>query len=165
MRDAFRVSGLQGVGDLDTQLQQLAGREGLGGDAVLQRLPFQKLHDDEGPAFIFADVVDGADVGVVEGGGGARFALEALERLAIARKLLGQKLQGDAAAEARVFGLVNHAHAAAPELLNDAIVGNGLADHDPSPMRRSRSWKRGSPRRLSNRGSTLIHTRCWEWSS
>src|SRR6059036_3061974 len=96
-----------------------------------------------------------ADVGMVEGGRGAGFTLEAFERLAIARKLLGQKLQGDAAAEARVFGLVHHAHAAAPELLEDAIVGDGLADHGGSPMRRRRSWYRGSERRLSNRGSTL----------
>src|SRR5712692_3871359 len=102
---------------------------------------------------------------MVEGGGGAGFALEALERLAIARKLLGQKLQGDAAAEARVFGLVHHAHTAATELLEDAIVRDGLADHEPSPIRRSRSWKRGSPRRLSNCGETLIQVSRWEWSS
>ena len=93
---------------------------------------------------------------MVEGGGGARFALETLERLPIARKLLGQKLEGDAAAEARVFGLVDHTHSAGAELLDDSIVGDSLADHDPSPMRRSRSWKRGSPRRLSSCGSTLI---------
>ena len=76
---------------------------------------------------------------MVEGGGGARFALEALERLAIARKLLGQKLQRHAAAQARVFGFVDHTHTAAPELLDDAIVRDGLADHGPSPMRHSKS--------------------------
>ena len=67
MCDALRVGGLQRVGDLDTQFQQLVGREGLGGDAMLERLPFQQLHHDEGLAFVSADVVNGADVGMVEG--------------------------------------------------------------------------------------------------
>ena len=33
--------------------------------------------------FVFADVVDGADVGMIERGGGLGFALEALESLRI----------------------------------------------------------------------------------
>jgi hypothetical protein len=31
--------------------------------------------------------------------------------------------------QASVFGFVNHAHPAASELLDDPVVGNGLADH------------------------------------
>ena len=31
-----------------------------------QRLPFDELHDDERTIVIFADIVDGADVGMVE---------------------------------------------------------------------------------------------------
>jgi len=125
-------------------------------------------HDNEGPSprliNDFANVVDGADVGMVEGGGSAGFALEALERLAIFRKFLGQKLQGNASAEPGVFGLIHHAHTAATELLDD-VVGDGLADHGANPMRRSRSWKRGSPRKLSNCGQTLIQVSRKEWSS
>ena len=61
-------------------------------------------------------VVDRADVGVVQRGGRARLALEALERLRVAAELLGQELQRDAAAELRVLRLVDDAHAAAAEL-------------------------------------------------
>jgi hypothetical protein len=32
-------------------------------------------------------------------------------------------------ASRRVFGLVNHAHPAAAELLDDAVMRNGLTDH------------------------------------
>ena len=51
------------------------------GDDVLERRAIEKFHGDEGAAVVFADVVDGADVGMVQRGGGAGFALEAFERL------------------------------------------------------------------------------------
>ncbi len=82
------------------------------GDAFAKRLTFEELHGDEGAAFVFADFVDGTDVGMVEGGGGAGFALEALKGLAIVSESLGQKLQCDMAAEAEVFSLEYLAHAA-----------------------------------------------------
>jgi hypothetical protein len=34
--------------------------------------------------------------------------------------------------KAIVFGLVNHAHAATAEFLEDTVVRNGLADHGPN---------------------------------
>ncbi len=78
---------------------------------------------------LLADVVNGADVGVVQGGGGLGFALEAAQGLRISGDLIGKEFQGDEAMEASVFGLVNHAHAATAQLFDDAIVGDGLADH------------------------------------
>src|SRR5688572_2497512 len=92
---------------------------------------------------------------MVERGGGTGFALETLQSLAIFGKLLGKELQGDAASEPCVFGLVHHAHAPAPELLDDSIVRDGLADHGGNTMPRSRSCYCGSERRPSSPGSTL----------
>ena len=66
--------------------------------------------------FILADVVNGADVGMVQRGCGARFALEALASLGILRQFFGKELQRNAAAEALIFRLVDHAHSAAAEL-------------------------------------------------
>ena len=45
-----------------------------------------------------------------------------------------QELQGDEAMEASVLGLVNHTHPAAAELLDDAVVRDGLADHCGNAM-------------------------------
>ena len=96
---------------------------------MLQRLAVEKLHGDEGLAVFFADVVNGANVGVVQGRCGLGLALKAGERLRVAGYFIGKEFQGHEPMQARVFGFVNHAHAATAEFLDDAIVGNGLADH------------------------------------
>ena len=80
-------------------------------------------------AFLLADVVNSADVGMIQSGRGLRFALEAAKRLRVAGHFVGQELQGDEAMEASVFGLVDDAHPAAAELFDDAVMRNGLADH------------------------------------
>ena len=74
----------------------------------------------------FADFVDGADVGVIEGGGGAGFAAKALEGLRVVGDFVGEKFQGDEAAEFGVFGFEDHAHAAAADFVEDAVVGDSL---------------------------------------
>src|SRR5947209_19021612 len=75
------------------------------------------MHDDLGQTEI-------EDRRVVQRGGGARLALEALERLAITGEVVGEKFQGDEAPEPGVFGLVHHAHAAATEPPDNARVGD-----------------------------------------
>ena len=44
---------------------------------------------------MLVDVVDGADVGMIEGRGCLGFALESLQRMAVPGQLFGQELQGD----------------------------------------------------------------------
>jgi hypothetical protein len=43
--------------------------------------------------------------------------------------IFGQELEGDETVEASVLRLVNHAHSAAAQLAQDAVVGDSLADH------------------------------------
>ena len=50
------------------------------------------------------------------------------------RDIFGKKLERDKPTERRVFGLVNYTHPAATELLDDAVVRNGLADHGDAAM-------------------------------
>ena len=112
---------------------------------MLERLPFEKLHGDEGLALVLVDVVDGADVGVVEGGGGTRLALEAFPGLVTREQPLGEELESHLSPQARVLGLVDDAHAPAAQLLEDAVVGDGLADHGDTlrfPNRSLVSWVR-----------------------
>ncbi len=100
-----------------------------GAEDLVERRPVDQLHDDEAAAFVLADVVEGADVGVVEGRGGAGFALEPLGGERIGRHRLGQELQRDVAAEAEILGAVDHAHAAGTQPIDDAVVRDNGTDH------------------------------------
>ena len=101
---------------------------GFAPDVLLQALALQLFHDDEGMAVMVFDFVDGADGGMVQQGRGARLALEALHGLAVAGEIVGKKLDGDMAAQAGVFRLVDHAHPAAAQFAQNAVMGDRLAD-------------------------------------
>src|ERR1700730_4892784 len=96
---------------------------------MLQRDPIQKFHGDESLTAVLANVVNRADVGMIEGGSGLGFALKAGERLLVAGNIIGQEFEGYEAVQARVFRFVHNSHAAATEFLNDVVVRDGFADH------------------------------------
>src|SRR5215813_2337198 len=65
------------------------------------------------------------------------------------RDVLRQELQGDETSKIEVLGLVHHTHPAAAELLDDAVMRDGLPDHwanirsrDSASQRRPGSWRR-----------------------
>jgi hypothetical protein len=77
-------------------------------------------------AALLANVMDRADVGMVERGGGAGLTFESFERLWVVCNIFWQELQGDETPESRVFGLVDHTHPATTELFDDAVMRDGL---------------------------------------
>src|SRR5579863_6827447 len=83
MNDASRVSGVERVGHFDGKRQQQIGFEGMAGDAILQHDTIEKLHGDKRLAILLADVINGADVGVVQGGSSLGFAAKAGESLGV----------------------------------------------------------------------------------
>ena len=119
MNNAFAVGRVERVGNLDGQTEQKVGFEGFSGDPMLERQPVQKLHNDEWLAILLSDFINGADVGMVKGGCGLRLALEARQCLSILGDLVGQKLQGDEAAQSYILGLVDDTHPAAADLLHE----------------------------------------------
>ena len=129
MHDAFGVSGVKPVGNLSRQLEHGVGAKRSSHDAVFECRPIEKLHCDERPSLVLTDLVNGADIWMVQAGGRARLATKALEYLGIASDVVRKELQGDKAPQFGIFGLVDHAHTAAAELFNDAVMGNSLADH------------------------------------
>ena len=96
---------------------------------MLQRQPVQKLHDDEGLPILLPDFMDSADIGMIQCRGCLRLPLEASQRLRVFGYFVGQKLQGYETVQRRILSLVHHTHATAAQLLDDAVVRDGLADH------------------------------------
>jgi len=77
---------------------------------------------------VLADLVNGADVGVIQRGSGAGLALETFESLRIGGQRVRQEFERDAAAEIEIFGFIDDAHAASAEFREDAVMGDGAAD-------------------------------------
>ena len=76
-----------------------------------QRLALHVLHDDEVDAVFVADVVQGADVRVIEGGDRERFALKPGARLRVIEPGGRQDFDRDNAIQPRVARFIHLAHA------------------------------------------------------
>jgi hypothetical protein len=91
-----------------------------------QRLALDVGHGQVRHAVDLADVVDGADVGVAQGAGGAGLAVEPLPHLgAVVLRETGH-LQGDRPVQPRVVDEVHRPHAAPPELADNPVAAQPL---------------------------------------
>ena len=119
--DALPMRLVEGVGDLGRDLQRLVERERPLLEAGGERLPVEMRHDEEVRAVGVADVVDAADMRMIERRDGARLALEPRAQVGIAGDVRREDLDGDAAIEPRVAGFVDFAHAASTQRADDFI--------------------------------------------
>ena len=115
--DPGSVRRLERVGDLDRERQQLIDLERAPADPMLQRRPVEELHDEERAAVLLADIVNGADVGVIQRRRGACLAAESRQGLGIVGEVWRQELQRDEALQPGILGFVDDAHSAAAQLL------------------------------------------------
>ena len=76
MNDVFAMSGIERFGNLDGEVEEPLEVHRLAGYGVLQSLAVQILHGDERAAIFRSDIVDSADIGMIQGRSGLRFALE-----------------------------------------------------------------------------------------
>ena len=129
MNDAAAVRLGQRVGDFEHEFERLVDGQRAPADGLLERAPIDVLHDEEERAVGLVDLVDGADVRVVDGRSGAGLAHEAGARLLVADQVGGQRFDGDDAVQLGVFGFVDDAHAAFAYLSEDAIVKYGFSNH------------------------------------
>ena len=66
MDDPRAVRHVERVGELNGHIQQLLQRERPAGNKVLECRAVEMFHHDEDAAGVFADVVDGADAGMIQ---------------------------------------------------------------------------------------------------
>ena len=128
MDDALAVSAGEAFGDLDCDLEARGRRWPRTGrwrsrcDSLSPRISSMamKLMPSSSPTSWIT-----AMCGMLERGGGAGFADEALAAIAVGHQLGGQDLERDVAIEARVGGAIDHAHAAAADFLDDPVMRDG----------------------------------------
>src|SRR5580658_4015811 len=160
--DSLGVGSVESVGDLCAEIEQLLKIHrlvgGLAVDTAFERLAFQQLHGDEVTSAVLADLVDGADIRVIQSGGGARLALKTVERQRILFCLGRQELERDVAAQVDVLGLIDNTHPAAAQLRDDTVVGDGLADHALADHFGEHSWERVTHVRPVGSGKSNLRT-------
>src|SRR4029453_17074408 len=88
-----------------------------------QGLALQELLHDVGRAVarVRSDVVDDGDVGVIQDARGPSLLLEALEAIRVAREGGREYLDGDVAAQARIFRPVHLAHSPRADRRDDLV--------------------------------------------
>ncbi len=93
-------------------------------DTLLQRRSGQKFHGDERAAALLADVINRADIRMVERRSRFGLTLESFQRLRIARQFVREEFQSHSAVQPGVFSLKNDTHPAATKLFEHTIMGN-----------------------------------------
>jgi hypothetical protein len=122
------MSRIKRICNWHTQIKSFLHFERLAANLMLERLPFEQFHSDEGPAAFLANVMNGADIRMIEGRRRLGLAAETFQGLRIPRKLVGKKLKRDEAIEAHVLGPIHHAHPSATKHFHDSVVRNGAAN-------------------------------------
>jgi hypothetical protein len=105
------VGGFEGVGDLFRDGEGFVEWDRAFGDAVGQSWAIDQLHHQ----VVRADVEQGADIRMIQGGDGFGFALEAIG------ELFGREFDRDFAVQSGIARLPDFAHATAADALDQAI--------------------------------------------
>ena len=132
--DAPGVGRIERLGDLRAEFDDQAGVQRPARQAMLQRLPLQEFHGDEGLAVVLADFVDRANVRVVQRRCGASLTQKPLKSQLFARNAFRKELQRDGPPERGVLGTVYDSHPTAAQSCGDSVVRHalpkeGIGDH------------------------------------
>ena len=115
------VRAVQRVGHLDRIAEDLFHRQRAARQTRRERLALEILHHEIRDAVLLADVVEDADVRVVQRRNCARLAVEPEAQRFVVAVFNRERLDGDGAIEPRVDGLVDLAHAARPDGGHDLV--------------------------------------------
>ena len=123
MDQALLVSIFQGAGASQDDVQGVAHFElAQLVEPLLQAAGFPVLHGHVLVAVVLRHAVTMKDVGMVQLGHEASFALETLDEGLVADQVFGQNLQGNVAVQADLAGLVDGTHATGAQRLDQAIL-------------------------------------------
>ncbi len=147
MHDSRGMGRSQGLGDLTADLQYLIERSFLPSQRS-ERVLVNQLHDDIGLLPILANIVDRANVRMIQRRGHASLSLKSLQEVRILDAIRRQEFQGDLTAEPRILREEDLPHAAFAQSLENFIM-------------REPPREVGSGRRTRNHGEIVIRSFSW----
>ena len=121
MDDALAMRFVERVGNLGGDRQRLVERQRPSFQPRGQRLALEMRHDQVVRAIDAANVVDAADVRMVQRGDRTRLALEASPRIGVAGDFTRKNFDGNRAIETSIVGFVDLTHAAGAQRADDFI--------------------------------------------
>ena len=120
--DASTMRFFERLGELVGHLDDLPQRNQPAASECLERLALDVLHDDERAAVGVADLVDFADEGMIERGGGERLPPQTLARDLVVLAVGSEELDRDTPLETRVVCEKHLAHAAGAEGREETVA-------------------------------------------
>ena len=121
MHDARSVRLRKTLGDLVGDVGEPSRRQPAVGQQIAQGLALHPFHGDERHAGLMANVMDGQDVRMVQGGSRLGFLLEAMQTISIVGDTGWEDFDRDSAIEAGIERAVYLTHAACTERTDDLI--------------------------------------------
>ena len=122
VNDAFAMGLAQPGRNLRDDVQDLFSSKRPLFDPFPERLPFHVLHSDVGAVLAFPNFIDDADIRMGKGRGRLGLDEEPLLELGRVHQVRRQEFQSHAALELEVLGLVDDAHPAGPDLIDDLVL-------------------------------------------
>ena len=124
MQRALLVGVMDGGGDLADVSRRLLGGQRTLANQRRQRLALDIGHGEVVLSFMHADLIDRHDARMLQVGGRLGFHLETADVGLRNQAAVADQLDGDRAVQAELPGLVDHAHAAASQLLQQFVVAD-----------------------------------------
>jgi len=155
MNDASGMSRDQSLGHGDRHLQKPLGRKGPAADLLSEGPSLEKLHHEVRPPLVLAEIVESADVGVIEGRRGSGFPLKPFESFPLLAGFERQELDRYRASEASVLGAKHLPLPPRAELLGDAVMPYDLAKQ-PSPPRYGSSHRKDEHIRATPKAARFV---------
>ena len=137
MHHVVSMCRIEGVRDLNRDLQRLVDRQRPFLQPVGERFALEILHDEKRRAVVLSYVVERADMRVGQLRDGSRFPVQPALELRVRSERSAQDLDGDGPVEPRVARLVDFAHAPRAERREDLVGAEARATgqgHESAPI-------------------------------
>src|SRR5947207_10150089 len=144
MNDARAVGFVERAGDLNRVTKNLLSGQRTLRETLIRRFAFDEFHDKVVDAVLMSDIVESADVRMIEARHRASLSLESLTDLGVIRQMGRQNFDRNGPIKACVFRAVHLAHPARAERCEDFV------------------WAEPGARGKSHACATALYVRDWK---